>query len=287
MLKFLNRFMRPVVLFIIILAIEENEAATAKGKTFYDSTHIILVGTGASLLILGLILVLALFGCCAKKKLDNLHTGKAEAILASTPTPSPTPILVPENIVWHENETECASPIYCEAADIFEFPRREHNSDTITTAETIETELHSPVDSEVDSEYPYCHVPEHVDDVYETMNGVPPDNEEYSCAYDYLNSDYVNTFLRRARAGTQDYYEYPQNNRNSSADEYRYAYDWWTPGFKERTLASSASEPMLEYTSMDKDIVDDNDAYVNCQTLSKKKLEEEKEEITLEYVTIL
>lgn len=282
MLKSFSRFMKPVALFILILAIEENDAAAASEETrFHDWAHIVLVGTGASLLILGPILVLALFRCCAKKKPVNLATVDAEAQY------SPTPMPVRQNTVGDEDEAECASPIYCEAKDIFEFPRREQHSETTTTGdgETIETELQTSVGSEADSEYQYCY-PQPVDDVYETMNGVRPDSEEYSCAYDYLNGDYQNTFPRRAKNGAHDDYEYPQNNRNSSECEYRYAYDWWTPSFMECALTSSASEPVLEYCSMDKGNVDEN-CYFNCQTLSKENVKDENETVVLEYVTIL
>ena len=274
--------MKPVVLFILILVIEENDAAVASEETFQDWAHIVLVGTGASFMILCPILVLALFRCCEKKKSDSLTTVEVEAQLAS----SPTPVLVRENTVCDENEAECDSPIYCEAKDIFEFPRREQHSETTnTTGETIETDIHTPVGSEADSEYQYCYSPA-VDDVYENMNGTRPDSEEYSFAYDHLNADYVNTFPRRVKSGTHDDYEYPHYNRNSSECEYRYAYDWWTPSFKESTLTSSASEPVLEYCSIDRDVMDEN-CYVNHETLSKENIEDENETVVLEYVTIL
>jgi hypothetical protein len=94
----------------------------------------------------------------------------------------------------------------------------------------------------------------------------------------------MNTFSRkRPTDGVEDDYEYPQNSRSSSDNEYRYAYDWLDSGA--RVAALSASERVQAHTSHDKDEDNDN-FYENDQTLLQNSVEKENEIVPLEYVTV-
>ena len=189
------------------------------------------------------------------------HTVEVRSV---SPTPAPG-----------SNEVQLNSPIYCET-DTFQFlssqPRAETN-------ETVEAEVSEPTDVESNSEDEYCR-PENIEDVYEAMNPVVPPQVSgvYAYAYDHvnINASYVNTFPHQQKTSgvEDDDYEYPQNRRSSSDNEYRYAYDWLDPGA--RVAALSASEP-----------VEDENYYENCQTLLQTDLEKENEIVPLEYVAVL
>jgi hypothetical protein len=182
-----------------------------------------------------------------------------------------------------QNEVQ-NTPIFCDT-DVFQFPSREQRSET---SETVETDVDEPTDVEGNSEDEYCY-PENIDGEYETMNPVNPRQAsgEYAYAYDHANINAgfsMNTFSRkRPTDGVEDDYEYPQNSRSSSDNEYRYAYDWLDSGA--RVAALSASERVQAHTSHDKDEDNDN-FYENDQTLLQNSVEKENEIVPLEYVTV-
>ena len=226
------------------------------------------------------IVAVVLFKYCKRKNSDGNVTQTVEVRpVSSTST-------------LGQCEVQTVSPhVYCEV-DIFQFPSREQLSET---AETVETDVDEPADVEGNSEDEYYY-PENIDDEYETMNPVNPRQAsgEYACAYDHvnINAGYMNTFpCKRPTSGVEDDdYEYPQNRRSSSDNEYRYAYDWLDSGA--RVAALSASERVQAHTSHDKDEDNDN-FYENYQTLSHQTLsqeslhENENETVPLEYVAVM
>ncbi|CAB3992018.1 Hypothetical predicted protein [Paramuricea clavata] len=226
------------------------------------------------LVILCPIVALVLFKYCKRKNSDGKVTQTVE--------------VRPVSATSSQCEVQTVSPLYCEV-DIFQFPSREQ------TSETVETDIDEPADVEgnLADEYYY---PENIDDEYETMNPINPRQAsgEYACAYDHvnINAGYMNAFpCKRPTSGVEDDdYEYPQNRRSSSDNEYRYAYDWLDPDA--RVAALSACEPVQAHTSHDKDEVNDN-FYENYQTLSHQTLsreslhENENETVPLEYVAVM
>ncbi|CAB3992017.1 Hypothetical predicted protein [Paramuricea clavata] len=246
------------------------------------------VAVGGLVLILAIVVVLCK---CRKRKNSGINTVEIRSVVSPTSTlgesevesiklttelthtvevrsvsPTPTPV---------SNEVQLNSPIYCET-DTFQFPSSQPRGET---NETVEAEVSEPTDVENNSEDEYC-CPENIEDEYETMNSVVPPQASgvYAYAYDHvnINASYVNTFPHQQQTSgvEDDDYEYPQNRRSSSDNEYRYAYDWLDPGA--RVAALSASEP-----------VEDENYYENCQTLLQNNLEKENEIVTLEYVAVL
>ena len=243
-----------------------------------------IVGVGCVLaLIIGSIFTIILCRCYQRKKF-GIHRRIVEVqvrcALSST--------LVRQGTILDQNKFEAESPIYYEAADVFHIQLNRQRSET---GETVRPELDTSMNSENISEEEYCY-PKNTNQ-YENVSRVPEANEEYSCAYDYLNvnTDYMNTFPREQEDDrTHEGYEYPQNNRNSSPCEYRYAYDWWLPLFKDKALRPSKSEPTLQHTSVDKDKMADNfhnNHYENHQILSQETGEEDNKTEHLEYVKVL
>ena len=234
-----------------------NIATTSVTTNFFNGwANRLLVATGALLLLLGSIFSVVLFKYCKMKKSGSVPNY----------TISPTHTL-------EQNQVQ-NSPVYCEA-DIIHFPSRKQHPET---TETVEIEVDEPEDFESVSEHEYCYP--------EAVNPLQASGE-YACSYDHLNinADYVNTFpCERPTNGVEDDdYEYPQNRRSSSDNEYRYAYDWLDPGARVATLRSR--ESLQGYTPLDKDKVGNN-CYGNYQTLSRVSHGKENETVPLEYLTV-
>lgn len=228
------------------------------------------VTVGGVALIIAFILTIILCRCYKRKKFGIRHRTveiqvRCMAALGST--------MIRQNTILDQNKTESVSPIYCEAADTFHC----QTGEPVRNFENI-------------SDEEYCY-PKNTDQF--ENESLPEGNEEYSCVYDYMNvnTDYMNTFPRERESNrTHDDYEYPQNSRNSSTCEYRYAYDWWVPKFKNGALRPSKSEPTLQHTSVERDNMGDNfhqNHHHNPQTLSQENVEEENKIEPLEYVKVL
>ena len=229
-----------------------------------DPTIPIYICTVVGPVLFVIFVVAAVFKCCKKE-----NSNRAQTYTVEVQPVSPNTV---------QNSLENVSPIYCEAADVFQYLSREHSSET--TAETIVTDKEDEpptYDEDISSEdETYCYPG------YETLNrnNLPDTSEVYSTAYDYLNAS-CKTFPRDGHTcENQDDYEYPTNRTNSNLHEYRYAYDWRNPDFQ------STSEPQLSYTSLDKDEMD-NSFSDNYQALSCESLDKEDETIPVEYVTVL
>ncbi|CAB4014937.1 Hypothetical predicted protein [Paramuricea clavata] len=224
---------------------------------FDDWAHALLV---AVLLLLVIIFTVLLIKYC-RRKISRASTCTPSYIVeVRSDSPTSTP---------GQNEVQ-NSPLYYEA-DTFQFSSKE--------PKVIE-----PTDVESNSKDENC-CPENIE--YETMNP-PQASAEYVYAYGHvnINAGYMNTPLSRKRPtnGVEDDYEYPQNRRSSSDNEYRYAYDWLDPDA--RVAALSANEPVL--ASHGKDKVDDNDTVCeNDETLSGERLGNSPEPVPLQYVTVV
>ena len=170
-------------------------------------------------------------------------------------------------IVGH-NKNDVESPIYCEVEDIFFKPlSEEQHTETSATVPSEQADTSVEFENISESEYSY---PKNTDEQYESS---PEANGEYSCAYDYLNVNtaYMNSFPRENNRSEEDY-EYPgQTNRNSSADEYRYAYDWMVHIYKDGALRPSNSEAVLRDSNPGDNI----------------RVEDENKTASLKYVKVL
>ena len=171
-----------------------------------------------------------------------------------------------------QNEVQ-NSPVFCEGIN-FSFSRSEPRSEGV---EMVQMEVNENTHVEIsNSEYEYCD-PINVD--YENI-GPAQASGDYASPYELqgsINSGYVTTH------GVEDNYEYPQTDRSSLNDEYQYAYGWMNNGFPE---VMSSSDPMVEYTCLDREKMNDT-SDENYQTLSLENLGEESEAVPIEYVAIM
>ena len=177
-----------------------------------------------------------------------------------------------EETAPEQNEVQ-NSPIFCEGID-FSFSSSEPLSEG---TEMVKIEVNENTHVEIsNSEYEYC---DPINFDYENM-GPAQASGDYASPYELegsINSGYVTTH------GVEDDYEYPRTNTSSLNDEYQYAYGWMNSGFPQ---AMSSSDPMVEYTCLDREKMNDT-SDETYQTLSLENPGEENEAVPIEYVAIM
>ena len=227
---------------------------------------------GGVFLIICCILTVALRRCYMRKKFSIYRYSvdvQVRCAVISTMCRQST-------IVGH-NKNDVESPIYCEVEDIFfKRLREEQHTETSATVPSEQADTSVKFGNISEREYSY---PKNTDEQYES----PPEaNGEYSWAYDYLNVNtaYMNTFPRENNRSEEDYEYIGQTNGNSSADEYRYAYDWAAHIYRDGALRPSNSEPLLRDSNLG-DNVRDN------RPTSRKNVEDENKTASLKYVKVL